>query len=169
MKIDPIYLLAPKRVPSMPTRRAFLIAGGTFVLGTSLGGACGYAMGVEAVDASGKAGEGGVAPVPAPAGEEELKPSGDVELDELRRLAVKAPIAELLERQFMFVNAVSKVYQRDVVLWRGVDRLADALIVTVNVKDRRVSARFLAQVIEKADSQFSQPLAKKVLELRAIK
>ena len=33
MKIDPIYLLAPKRVPSMPTRRAFLIAGGTFVLG----------------------------------------------------------------------------------------------------------------------------------------
>jgi hypothetical protein len=42
MRLDPIYLVAPKpNPPSMPTRRAFLVAGATFTLGAAVGGACG--------------------------------------------------------------------------------------------------------------------------------
>ncbi len=164
MKLEPVYLVAPKRVPSMPTRRAFLIAGGTFVLGGGLGGACGYAMGAGVpVDANAKASDGG-----AP-GDGELKPSGDVELDELRRLAVKAPIEELLERRQVFVELVRRSYRKDPVLWRGMHRLATALVRDSSIPQRRVFARVMAQVIEQADQGVASALVPLVPDLRGIK
>ena len=163
MKLEPVYLVAPKRVPSMPTRRAFLIAGGTFVLGSGLGGACGYAMGARPVDANGKATEGGV-PVEA-----ELEKSGDVELDELRRLAVKAPIAELLERRVMFVVAATKLYRTDAVVWKGIARMSDAILSTPSIVDRRVTAQYLAQEIERSDPKVRDQLIQKAADLRKIK
>lgn len=162
MKLEPVYLVAKKRVPSMPTRRAFLFAGGTFVLGTSLGGACGYAMGVGAAEASAK-------PSDAALADEELKPSGDVELDELRRLAVKAPIEELVERRVMFVAAATRVYRRDSIVWKGVGRLCDALLTTPTITDRRMWAHFLAQEIELSEPAIRDQLLAKVGELRKVK
>ncbi len=165
MKLEPVYLVAPKRVPSMPTRRAFLIAGGTFVLGSGLGGACGYAMGAGVpVDANAKASDGG-----AP-GDGELKPSGDVELDELRRLAVKAPIEELVERRQVFVDCLFQDYPKDAILWRGATRLCDALLtLNTGVANRRQFATYFAQVIEGADPVMAGSLLKKAQLLRRIK
>ncbi len=92
MKLNPVYLLAPKPKPqSIPSRRAFLIAGGTFLAGVGLGGACGYAAG-----ARGSADVG-----------DELKPTGDANLDRLRWLAVGATIEELIENRLGFLNVLT--------------------------------------------------------------
>lgn len=119
MKIDPIYLLAPRPQPKgMPTRRAFLLASGTFVAGTAIGGACGYSMGAA----------GSTAAPQQPAAEPELPTSGDVELDELRRLAVKAPLDELFEKAPVFLHLRVSTYKDDEILWRGVDRLSREVV-----------------------------------------
>ena len=156
MRLDPVFLVAPKTATTMPTRRAFLIAGSTFTFGTLVGGACGYSLGARAQ------------PAPTPA-EEELKPSGDLELDELRRLAVKAPIAELTAKRVSFTFAVSNVYRRDEVLWRGIERLCAEVVANEKFSDRRISAVLLAQVIEFADEPFQSRHASKAIELRRIK
>lgn len=96
----------------MPTRRAFLIAGSTFAVGSALGGACGYSLGTSKTA--------------APAADAQPS-SGNVELDELRRLAVKAPIAELVEQGVFFLHKRDTAYPRDEVLWKGVERLARAI------------------------------------------
>ncbi len=154
MKLDPIFLVAPKpAVPSMPTRRAFLLAGTTFALGTGLGGACGYAIAAKA----------------EPVVEEELKPSGDVDLDELRRLAVKAPIEELVGQRMLFLNLMSTDYRKDVVLWRGFERLCDAIERDPTFPDRRSIANVLAQTIDLGDPGFRQRFNVRVKELRSIK
>lgn len=155
MKLDPIFVVAPPSSPrSMPTRRAFLIAGSTFTLGTAVGGACGYSIAAAASGSNGAAIE------------ESLEPSGDFELDELRRLAVKAPIEELLEKRLVFVNSLTKDYPMDRVLWRGVDRLSAAVLGGQAITDRRLFCRFLAQVIEQGDPQLALPLMTRVRELR---
>jgi len=119
MRLDAVFLVAPKpKPPSIPTRRAFLIAGGMFATGAVLGGACGYSIGAAA----------GSGPAAAPGAEPDLVPSGDVELDELRRLAVKAPIEELVERGLLFLSMRVESYKTDAVLWRGVDRLSLAMV-----------------------------------------
>ena len=163
MRIDPVFLVAPKPVvPSMPTRRAFLLAGSTFAVGVSFGGACGYAVG------AGKSGEGG-GEGKAKAKEEELPPTNDVELDELRRLAVKAPIEELVERRLVFIAALSIDYRKDEVLWRGVGRLCDEVLSRQDYPERRRTARSLAQVIEVGEPGLQALLGHKIKELRSIK
>jgi hypothetical protein len=121
MKIDPIYLLAPEpKPPSIPTRRAFLLAGGTLLIGALAGGACGYSMGLAARP------NGGKEPKPANAAakvEEELKTSGDAELDYWRQMAVKAPLDELFTKSLMFLHVRITDYPKDDVLWRGVQRM----------------------------------------------
>lgn len=151
MQLDPIYLLAPKpNPPSIPTRRAFLFAASTFALGSAVGGACGYT----------------IASRPGPEPDAELEPSGDVELDELRRLAVKAPIAELVERRLVFLNSLSKDYRKDEVLWRGVERLCNAVLNDYPISDRRLFSRFMAQVIEQGDPTMTKSLMPRVGDLR---
>jgi hypothetical protein len=152
MKLEPVFLVAPKpKPPSMPTRRAFLLAGATFTLGAVTGGACGYSIGAAAA---------------VPPAAEEIPPSGDVELDELRRLAVKAPIEELVERRLTFTNSVFKDYPTDELLWRGVGRLCDAVLAGHAMADRRLFARFLAQMIQQGDQRVTKPLLGRVDQLR---
>ena len=138
MKLDPV-LLAPQKLPaSMPTRRAFLGMGLAFTAGGAIGAACGYSMGASAV--------------PQPSGpppEEELKPSGDADLDELRRLAVKAPIEELVEKNLLFFVMLDRTYRTDPVLWKGVARLCSEVLSNEHVKDRRIIAKQLVVGIEK--------------------
>ena len=158
MRLEPVYLLAPKpKPPSMPTRRAILIAGSTFVAGFGVGGACGYAAGSR------------VAPAGESTSEPELQPSGDADLDELRRLAVKAPIEELMQNAVVFANLVRATYRDDEILWRGMDRIAAALISGYQIPDRRKAAIWIAQVIEGAASSFARPLLPRAESLRRIK
>lgn len=153
-----VYLVPPDPTPpSMPTRRAFLIAGVTFAFGAAAGGACGYSIGAAgAVDA-------------AVADDRELEPSGDADLDELRRLAVKAPIEELIEKRLVFLSCVAQDYRRDGVLWSGVERLCDSVRADIGFPDRRVSARLLAQTIELADPEFRTKYLSVASELRSLR
>jgi hypothetical protein len=159
MKLEPVYVVAQQRTqPSMPTRRAFLLAGATFTLGAAAGGACGYSLGAA-----------GGQPESARPGEEELPPSGDRELDELRRLAVRAPLAELIEKRLDFTFQTLRYYARDPVLWRGVGRLCDATLGEEPVPNRRVFAKALVQMIEKADPEMTRDLIGRVPALRQVK
>lgn len=87
-------------------------------------------------------------------GDAELATSGDAELDELRRLAVKAPIEELVQRRLVFMNSISGDYRSDPTLWKGIERLCDHVLASPATADRKISARLLAQVIERADSKW---------------
>lgn len=141
MRLEPVYLVAPRQTPpTMPSRRAFLLAGGAFVVGSAMGGACGYSLGV------GSGGE--VAP----------ESSGDATLDELRRLAVKAPIEELVQQRMFFANTLVDHYRNDGILWDGTVRLAEALLRDPKFQDRRVFSRFLMQLIDNAPPTFAGKL-----------
>jgi hypothetical protein len=117
MRLEPVYLLAPKKTP--PTRRAFLVFAGGFAGGALLGGACGYSLGAMGSAGGAAAASGGAEAAKG----EELPSSGDARLDALRRLAVKAPIEELVANWNPFCASFVFDYFKDPVLWRGADRL----------------------------------------------
>lgn len=142
---------APVPAPStVPTRRVFLLAGITFAVGTAAGGWSGYAIG-------------------AAAGDGELEPTGDADLDELRRLAVKAPIEELLAKRLVFLVNMSRHYRDDRILWRGFDRLVDVALHGGGVPDDRLFGRILAQTIELGDPDFRTPRLPLAPALRKVK
>lgn len=145
MRLEPVFLVAPApKPPSMPTRRAFLLAGSTFTLGLGLGGACGYSLGARTVAEAAE---------PAPA-EVPLESSGDAQLDEMRRLAVKAPVEELFSRRLEFLDVFATYYRDDQVLWRGVARLVSHVLDNERLPGRAAAARQIAQVIERGDPPF---------------
>ena len=152
----------PHGVHPFGRRRAFLVAGATFCAGLGLGGACGYAVGV---------GKGGEEEEGSGAGgtEPELASSGDALLDELRRLATKAPIEELIEKRFDFLHSLIDSYPTDKIAWTGVGRLAEAAIHTNQIPDRRLFARWLAQAIEASSAAVREPNLKHVEQLRQVK
>ncbi len=125
MRLDTACFVAPKpKVPSMPTRRAFLLAGGMFLSGSMIGVSCGYSAGYAAGKSAAEPKEASAAKAP----EFDLSPSGDIELDELRRLAVKAPLDELFERGLLFLSSRVAPYKDDVILWHGVDRMSKEIL-----------------------------------------
>ena len=158
MRIEPVYLVAPKpEQKNVPTRRAFLIAGGTFLAGLGLGGACGFAAGSRG---SGE-GEGAM--------EERLEPTGNAELDELRRLAVEAPVEELMEKATVYLDLLRSKYQGDAVIWRGADRIAAELLENPRATNRRALAHWLAQVIEASPTAGSRDRSEMARQLRRIR
>lgn len=158
MKLDPVFLVAPRpKPPSMSTRRAFLGMGAAFVAGGAIGSACGYAAGVanaKAVDASAT---------------EELQPSGDADLDEVRRLAVKAPIEELMADSLAFLGAVTQDHSEDKIAWRGVARISQYVIDHPEVGDRRLLAGVMVQMIEKAPPSIRSDYLPWVPRLQAVR
>jgi hypothetical protein len=155
MRLDPVYLVAPKKKPpSIPTRRAFLIAGGTFLAGAAAGSACGYSS--------------GSANVGAQPDDDALK-TGNAGLDELRRLALKAPIEELYGKWFTLLSAVNDTYTDDTILWGGVKRICDELINNNARRDRRQTAAFAIHVISYATSTSAESLRPLLNDLRLIR
>lgn len=152
MRLDPVLLVAPNAPPAlMPTRRAFVLGGAMFATGLSLGGACGYAIGSRRAE---------------PAAEVE-ESSGDADLDELRRLAVKAPIEELVKHDLLFIRSATVVYKDDKVLWRGIKRMADHLLATRDYPNRRTVATILVQTLNFASPDTAEPMRGYVEKLRA--
>jgi hypothetical protein len=156
MRLEPVYLVSPRpKPPAMPTRRAFLLAGTTFAVGSVLGGACGYSLAASATKDTGT--EDG-----------DLAPSGDVELDELRRLAVKAPIEELVQRGVFFLNLRDTTYPQDGVLWRGVERLARQIIENPGPIDRSL-VLVVTATIERGQPPESLRLEESLPSLRQVR
>lgn len=92
----------------------------------------------------------------------------DADLAELRRLAVDAPLPELLHHRLVFMFRLSSEYHLDPVLWSGVERLCDAVLAGEPIEDRRLFARLLAQTIEKAQAPGALGLRSRIPELRKV-
>jgi hypothetical protein len=157
MEPEPVAADASLPPSAVSTRRVFLMAGVTFVLGATAGGWLGYSGGVA------------VAAATADEADNEPAPTGNSDLDELRRLAVKAPIEELLAMRLVFVNCLFREYPNDRILWRGAKRIAQALVDGHDIPDRRLFAIALAQVIEQNDPEFTAPLKEFAPRLRRLK
>ncbi|MGK0156379.1 MAG: hypothetical protein ACI9SE_003348 [Neolewinella sp.] len=156
MHLKPVYLLAPKpKPPTVPSRRAFMIAGGTFLAGAALGGACGYAAGSSRSDADTASGA--------------LTPTDDADLNELRRLAIKAPIEELTGQWFPFLTLLHDTYQSDEILWRGAKRICDEAINNTSLLDRSKIARWSITVITSGDPKLTASLRPMLNELRRVR
>lgn len=92
--------------------------------------------------------------------------TGDAELDDLHQLA-GGPMDELIRHRLVFLVSLCEHYRSDVVLWRGVERLCNAVMEGEPIPDRRLFARFLAQVIERADQPFASALQSRIPGLRS--
>jgi hypothetical protein len=155
MRLDPVYLVAPKKKPpSIPTRRAFLIAGGTFLAGAAAGSACGYS--------SGSANVGANKSVLPP-------PSGDAELDELRRLALEAPIKELAGRWLYFGTAFSRHYRHDKYLPKGIDSIIDHLVANPEFDRRLIAAQYMRDIINNGEPKFRKNMEDRLMDLSTIR
>lgn len=175
MRLEPVYLVAPRPTPqTMTSRRAFLLAGCTFATGVSLGGACGYAAGVGRGDGGGATGDtvdavGDGTPAKAVDGAVTWEPSGDAILEELRRLAVKAPIEELVARRLDFCQLLYSQYPNDEIAWRGIGRLAEEVLRNDAFENRRTFSRWIATFLEKGTVDAVTPYRPLISELRRIR
>ncbi|HEB53114.1 MAG TPA: hypothetical protein ENI87_07670 [bacterium] len=68
-----------------------------------------------------------------------------------------------------FLDRLVRSYPRDEVAWQGVGRIARELIANPGIPGRRLVARWLAQVIERADPMVGKPLFQHVAGLRRLK
>ncbi|MBK8100681.1 MAG: hypothetical protein IPK26_26635 [Planctomycetes bacterium] len=144
MKIDPVWLVQPRA-----DRRVFLMAAGAFVLG----GAGGY--GLRVLQEPGT-------PVP-----QKPEKTGNPELDELRRLAVEAPIEELSTRYVEFVTRRGRAFAEDEVLVVGLRRLVRHVLAT-QLPDRGLRARFLLRDLGVGRASRDAELQSMVPQLQAV-
>lgn len=144
MRLDrAVFLVAPpSRQPTMPTRRAVLGMGFAFTCGCAVGTACGYAAGRAADDLPADP------PAEPPPADPVREPIVDAELAEMRRLAVSAPIEELMAQSNVFLALRNRQYPDDEILWMGVQRICDGILADENLANRRLNAMFVLQVIE---------------------
>ncbi len=105
-------------------------------------------------------------PQPATTASDRRASTGDAELDDLHQLA-GGPMDELIRHRLVFLVSLCEHYRSDVVLWRGVERLCNAVMEGESIPDRRLFARFLAQVIERADQPFASALQSRIPSLRS--
>jgi RNA polymerase sigma factor (sigma-70 family) len=115
---------ADRRSPKQVRGLVLACAGGLLV-GAIAGGVCGYSMGLAAQPVVSASAE--LKPA-VPVAEDELKTSGDAELDYWRKVALNAPLDELFEKAGMFLYVRVTDYPRDEILWSGVERLARELV-----------------------------------------
>ena len=132
MRLEPVQLVAPEPSP-IASRRAFLIAGGTFLAGLGLGSSIALAGAAT-----------GVAP------EAQRLPEHDELLAELRDLATNGSIEELIGERYKLLHFVQARFQSDQTLLQGVNRLARACLTMPSYPERMASARSLANVIDKS-------------------
>jgi len=132
MRLEPVQLVASQSAPSQKaSRRAFLIAGGTFFAGLGLGSAlapAALAAGAGSAD--------------APLAEH------DALLAELRDLATDRPLGELIASRRTLLHFVRADYRGDPVLLRGVERLARACLTMPDFPERFFSSRMIASAID---------------------
>jgi len=158
MHLDPVYVVKPLPAPKVASRRGFLALASSFAAGALIGGACGYSIGTSNAPASGAAATGG-----------DLPSSGDVELDELRWLAVKAPIEKLVEKNALIIMRLYRDYPNELYLWQGIDRLCRTVLAGERPKDQFLIASQLVPLIERRHPPAALKLEKYLPALRAIK
>ena len=138
-----------------------MIAGATLLAGAGLGGACGYAAGAHVATEA--------ASVPTDdLPSQWMKPTGDSQLDELRRLAVQAPDHELFSKALTFLDLLREHYSTDAALWHGAERIGKGILNDQKFQSRRGLAKWLCQVIRRNDPTMSPLLQKLLPELEKV-
>jgi hypothetical protein len=129
VKLEPIFL-APRPIPkSMPTRRAWLLAGCAFAAGAVTGSACQSWFGAPSA---------GTPPAP-------LDPTHAW----LRRICDDAtPIEELLKHRLLLYLHIAK-WRDDAMLWHGIDRLENTILSRIELADRRRMANELVLFLDR--------------------
>ncbi|HEB52968.1 MAG TPA: hypothetical protein ENI87_06925 [bacterium] len=69
---------------------------------------------------------------------------------------MQAPIEELMAVGTTFLELLGNRHQSDAMMWRGADRIAEALLSDAARPNRRQLSRWLAQVIERSRSSEAQ-------------
>lgn len=129
MKLDPVYVLAPR--PQIATRRAFVLAGATGCLAFAAGFAGGYWF-RHSRD------------------EQPPRPPGNPRIDWARSLAL-GDDTTLLDNLPAFLGVCHEAHQLgldDVSLWDSIRRAAKAVIADAGLEQRRIKARALLTVID---------------------
>ena len=164
MRLEPVYLVASKpKPPSIPTRRALLIAGGAMLAGLAIGGAGGYAA-----SSTRRVREGDEDGRNASTAEPQAR-AEDLTLDQLRHLATDAPIGELMRRSILILTLLRDTYPDDAILWHGAERIGAELCANADIDNRRILARWLAQIAECSDADAAAPVRGLTAELRGIR
>jgi hypothetical protein len=146
MKLEPVFLVS-RRSRLVSARCAWLLIGVAFACGTVLGTAGTRVFGRSASTSA---------------------HSTFPRIEELRQLAVTAPISDLLDKQMEFLLMVARTYRRDEVLWHGVARLSHELLANDQIPDRRLIAHLLAQIIEDGEPDLAGSLLPHAAALRRI-
>ena len=97
-----------------------------------------------------------------------MKPTGDSQLDELRRLAVQAPDHELFSKALTFLDLLREHYSTDAALWHGAERIGKGILNDQKFQSRRGLAKWLCQVIRRNDPTMSPLLQKLLPELEKV-
>jgi hypothetical protein len=161
MRLDSACFVVAREphVPSIPTRRAFLLAGVAFAAGAACGGVGMYAAtNRSAASAGGDTGE-----IDRATG---LKPTGSSDLDTLRRWALQDSLDDLESNMLLFFEQLRSRFQRDAFLWHGMERLADRIDAGATAKWPRGARQLHLQMIESLVDSDSPSNAKR-LQARA--
>jgi hypothetical protein len=143
------------------SRRGFVGVAVSFVVGGVLGAAGGYSIArAVARDA--------LSPAASTTGDE-LPSSGDTDLDELRWLAVKAPIETLTEESAVLIVNLYRYYPSDPYLWQGIGRLCRTVVAGEQPAFRLLIAKQLVPLIENHLPPADLGLEKYLPALRGIK
>jgi hypothetical protein len=132
VEVEPVYVVVADARTNAPSRRSFLAAACAFACGGLVGSASGFAA---ASWASSDAAAG----------------VRDEELERLRRLALSAPVDELLDEGWTFLARLGCDYREDQDLWRGFERLAERVTEPSADARCRELARFAREVLARAD------------------
>lgn len=133
MEVEPVYVVVADASTNAPSRRSFLAAGLAFACGGALGSTSGF-VAAQWSSAGAKSG------------------ARDEELERLRRLAVLAPVDELLDEGWTFLARLGCDYREDPDLWRGFERLA-ARITEPGADPRyRELAMFAREVLSRSSA-----------------
>lgn len=94
---------------------------------------------------------------------DQLSPEDQAEMLRLSR----APIEELMLHSLVYASIMTDEARQDAALWRGLERIGEALVRGYMAPNRRVLSIWVAQIIERADLPFRQQYAGLARDLRS--
>jgi len=136
MRLRPVYLVRPREPAATRTsRRAFLVAGGTFLSGLGCGLVAAFGAPVHAASDGDRA---------------TPQPPVDPRLQRLREVCRDGSIDELIDAEGAVLFFLESGFSNDPALWTGVERICGAVCRLEQFPRRRTVARRWARAIENA-------------------
>jgi hypothetical protein len=130
VEVEPVYVVESHARSRASSRRSFLATGFAFAFGGAVGST------------------GGFAAARATAGPEPTE--RDADLVRLQRLAIEAPVEELVENGWEYLAKLGSDYREDETLWHGFERIAARVTEPSSDARSRELALLAAAVLSRA-------------------